>query len=316
MELAARLAVAVLLLGAAAAKVRAWGELPDLLGGYGVPSRLRRSASIALVAAEGVVGALLLAGVATRPAALAALGLGVAFVLALTRARLRGARRLRCGCFGSKERSTTLLLVRAVAFSALAGFAALAAFVDVSAPSRDTLVVIALGVLGLAVVVLAALVLALYRQVGVLTLRIAPRAVLELADEGPAVGQEAPPLAGLERRGAALVAFFSPDCRLCRELAPAIRALEREGLGVRVVSETEEADAFALWTVPGTPFAVHVVDGVVGAKGAVNTLEQLDALVAGGTLRTHEKLPESPSHHPPPDPLDRPPLTPRSGAAA
>jgi hypothetical protein len=285
MDLAARLAVAVLLLGAAAAKVRAWRELPDLVGGYGVPAPLARPASIALVAAEAVVGSLLLAGVAARPAAFAAVGLGIAFTVALARARLRGARRLRCGCFGSKERSTTVLLARALGFTALAAFAAFVAGADVPAPSQETLVLAALGVLAVAVAVLAALVLALYRQVGVLSLRIAPRAVLELADEGPAVGQAAPPLTGLIGTGAELVAFFSPDCRLCRELTPAIRALEREGLRVRVVSESGEGEAFARWNVGGTPFVVHVVDGIVGAKGVVNTLEQLDDLVAAGSVR-------------------------------
>jgi hypothetical protein len=38
--------------------------------------------------------------------------------------------------------------------------------------------------------------------------------------------------------------------------------------------------------VPGTPFAVHVVDGLVAAKGTVNTLEQLDGLLAAGRGRT------------------------------
>jgi hypothetical protein len=37
--------------------------------------------------------------------------------------------------------------------------------------------------------------------------------------------------------------------------------------------------------VPGTPFLVHVVDGFAAAKGTVNSLEQLDGLVALGTAR-------------------------------
>ena len=290
MEIAARLALAAVLLVAATAKVRAWRELPDLLAAYGLPFRLRRPSAAVLILVEAVLGALLLTGIATRPAAFAALALGVVFTLAVARVRARGVRRLRCGCFGSKERSTNFLLARAVGFTALAGLAALAGELNVASPSRDALVLIALAVLALAVVILAALVLALYRQVGVLTLRSGPRAALELAEEGPDIGAPAPPLAGLARRGAELVAFFSPNCRLCRELAPAVRALEREGLAVRVVSEGEQSDDFGRWNVPGSPFVVHLVDGVVAAKGLVNTLEQLDGLVALGTARARDGI--------------------------
>lgn len=285
MELAARLAVAVLLLGAAAGKLRSWADLPDLLGPYGVPARVRRPLAAALVLVETALGALLVAGIAVRAAALAALALGVVFTLALASVRLRGVRRLGCGCFGTKERSTTFLLARALAFTALAGLAAFADELSVVSPSRDTLVLVALAVLAVAVVALTALVLALYREVGVLTLRIGPRAALELAEEGPEVGEPAPPLDGLARHGSELVAFFSPNCRLCRELTPAVGALAREGLRVHVVEEGEDAEAFAQWSVPGTPFFVHVFDGIVAAKGLVNTLEQLDDLIALGSAR-------------------------------
>ncbi|MDQ3890234.1 MAG: thioredoxin family protein, partial [Actinomycetota bacterium] len=205
-----------------------------------------------------------------------------AFSAIVARARLAGARRLRCGCFGTKERSSALVLVRALAFTALAG---VAAFGDELRPSRDALFLAALAALAVAVAVLAVLVLALYRQVGVLALRIGPRAALELAEEGPNVGAATPPLAGLSREGGVLVAFFSAGCRLCRELAPAVRALEREGLRVRIVYEEEEAEAFGDWNVPGSPFVVYALDGKVAAKGLVNTLEQLDDLVALGVAR-------------------------------
>jgi hypothetical protein len=237
---------------------------------------------VALVAAELTVAALLLAGVPGAP--YAALALGGVFVAALAQARLRGVKRLRCGCFGAGEGRTTLLLLRALAFS---GLAALAAFGSgIGAPSRDTLVLAALALLAAAVVGLALLVLALYRQVGVLTLRLGPRVALELAEEGPALAAPAPALERLERRGAELVMFFSANCRLCRALAPGVNALAREGLAVHVVEEAEEADAFERWNVPGTPFAVHLVDGTVAAKGTVNTLEELDGLLAAGLGRT------------------------------
>lgn len=280
-ETLARLAAAAILLWAAAAKVAA--RDPDRLEVYGVHAALRAPGYFGLALTESVVAVALLLGLPSAP--LVAVGLGVVFTLALALARARGIETLDCGCFGSKERATSALIARALGFT---GLAALGAFsFELSLPSRNTLVLVALGVLATAVVVLAALVLALYRQVGILTLRLGPGVALELAEEGPAVAEAAPELSGLASSGAALVAFFSPGCRLCRQLAPAVRALARDGLPVRVVYEHEEPDAFERWRVPGTPFAVHVVDGTVAAKGTVNTLEQLEELVAlgGGRVR-------------------------------
>ena len=279
----ARTAAALLLLVAAVAKLRVRGELPELVGAYGVPGPLRRPAAAALVVLELALAGLLLAGI--RGAAIGAFALGVVFVVAVAAARARGFRRIRCGCFGSRERVTWLVLVRAAAFASVAGLAAFGGGLDIGRPSREALLLAAVATLAVAVVALALLVLALYRQVGILTLRISPVGPLEIEEEGPPVGQTAPPLAGLARHGGELVAFFSEDCGVCRDLAPAVRALGREGLGVRVVYEGEEAAAFARWNVPGSPYAAHVVDGVVAAKGLVNTLEQLDALIATGSAR-------------------------------
>jgi uncharacterized membrane protein YphA (DoxX/SURF4 family) len=273
-----RLAVAAILLWAAASKLttRPAGRW---LGAIGVPAALRSLAFVVVGLAEAAVGALLLTGVGE--AVYVAVALGTLFIATLTIARARGVRRLECGCFGAKERSTAFVLVRAVGFTGLAALAA----AQPPAPSRDTLVLIALAVLAFAVVLLAGLVLALYRQVGVLTLRLGPGVALELAEEGPAIGEHAPALDGLARLGSELAVFFSADCRLCRSLGPGVRALAREGLPVHVVYEEEAPDTFERWRVPGTPFAVHVVDGIVAAKGTVNTLEQLDGLLAAGRGR-------------------------------
>src|SRR6185436_14032090 len=143
--------------------------------------------------------------------------------------RARGIRRLRCGCFGARERSTDLLLGRALVFTGIAAFGAFAD-VEVGRPSGDALVV--------------------YRQVGVLTMGLGPGVALELAEEGPAVGDVAPELDGLTRAGEELVAFFSPDCRLCRAIGPGVRAFEREGMPVRTVYENEEPAVFERWAVP------------------------------------------------------------------
>lgn len=272
--------LAVILAWAAGTKLLARESFGAWLAPYGIAAPLRAPFALGLILTEFAVAGLLFADV--RGAPFAALGLGCLFVAALVSVRLRGVRRLRCGCFGGKERSTAFLLLRAFAFT---GLAAIVAFGFPPLPNRDAAVVGALVFLSVAVAALAVLVLALYRQVGILSLRLGPGTALELEEEGPPVGAVAPALDGLARRGAELVAFFTADCRLCRELAPGVRALAREGLPVRIVYEGEEPDAFERWRVPGTPFAVHVVNGAVAAKGTVNNLEQLDGLIAVGSAR-------------------------------
>jgi hypothetical protein len=196
---AAQLVAGAVLLWAAASKVRLRGDLPDLLGAYGVPRSLRAPAAYALILSEALVGAALLFRLAPEAASLAALALGALFVAAPATALARGVRRIRCGCFGADERPTVFVLARGAGFAALA---ALAVWGDgLEGVDRDALVLAALAVLAAAVVALALLVLALYRQVGVLTLRLGPRAALEVPEEGPPVGRPAPPLAGLERLG-------------------------------------------------------------------------------------------------------------------
>jgi hypothetical protein len=278
-DILARFVAAAILLWAAAAKAAA--RDPERLEPYGVPRALRPPGYLALALVEAAVGAALLIGLSFAP--LAAIGLGVLFALALARARARGIRRLDCGCFGAKEHRVEVLILRALAFTAVAGLAAFP--LEVSRPSGQALVVIALVVLAAAVVVLAALVLALYRQVGLLTLRVGPGVAFELAEEGPPLGEPAPELTGLAGSGPELAVFFSPSCRLCRQLAPGVRALGREGLAVHVVYESEQPQTFERWAVPGTPFAAHIVDGTVVAKGTVNTLEQLEQLVSIGEER-------------------------------
>jgi uncharacterized membrane protein YphA (DoxX/SURF4 family) len=282
----ARILVGLLLLWAAAAKLRRREDLPDWLTAYGLPARYARPVAWAVMAAEAVVGALLLFGLALPATAYAAVLLGVGFVAALAQARLRGVERLRCGCFGASEGRTTHLLLRAVGFTALALLAAFGGGLDVSA-SSETVVAVVLVVLAAAVVILSLLVLALYRQVGVLTLRLGPRVPLELAEEGPEVGSSVPPLEGLRGRGPEVIFFFSATCRLCRQLAPGVGALARQGLRVRVVEEEQEGGVFEEWNVPGTPFVVHAIDGVVAAKGTVNTLEELETLLDAGRARVH-----------------------------
>jgi hypothetical protein len=284
-ETTLRIILAAVLAWAAVAKLRDPRALVAAVAAHGVPAPARGAVAAALVAAEGGLALLLLVGPAARAAGAGVALLGLGFAASLLRLRLRGARRAPCGCFGAaRERPVLLLAARALALAAAGGVLA-AALADRPWPSSGVLTGIALAALGLAVAVLTVLVLALYRQVGVLEGRLGPRSALELAEEGPELGGPAPELPGLARRGRELVAFASPGCRLCAELEPALRALAREGLPVRAVNEHEDARAFGRYRVPGTPFVVFLVDGVVAAKGLVNTLEQIEELIGTGEDR-------------------------------
>jgi hypothetical protein len=269
-----RLGLAAVLAAAAVGKLRdrerAAGPLP-------------RPLAVPLALAEAALAAWLASGVAPRAAALAAAALLGAFAAGLVALRVRGSRRVRCACFGrSGEHATLLLAARAALLAAVA--AATAA--PPPRPSLVTALAIAVVVLAACVAALGVLLLALYRQVGTLALRVAPRAPLELEAEGPPLGVPAPALAGLEGSGSELVAFLGVGCRVCGTLEPSLRALDREALPVRIVWDVDDPAAVERWNVPGTPFAVHVVDGVVAAKGLANTLEELEHMVAAGAART------------------------------
>jgi len=165
------------------------------------------------------------------------------------------------------------------------------------------------------VVLLALAVLALARQIGVLHERIAPLGALVTA-HGPQVGDPSPvfdvqdirgrPLRiGGERsdgRGLYLV-FVSPECPICKKIMPSLKVLarnERQRFEFVLVSDGEERDhwgfieAFGLQEFPYVlssdigvtyrigrlPYAVLLdAQGVVRAKGLVNTMEHLESLI-------------------------------------
>lgn len=169
-------------------------------------------------------------------------------------------------------------------------------------------------VLWVVVVLLAAAVAALARQVGVLYERVAPAGALVPA-RGPRVGEAAPlvradDLAGRtlalgaprEDGRSTLLFFLSPTCPVCKELLPALRSAarrERAWLDVVLASDGPRAehepfvrreglDAFpyvlsrplgVAYEVASLPFAVLVdAAGVVRAKGLVNSREHLESL--------------------------------------
>lgn len=138
------------------------------------------------------------------------------------------------------------------------------------------------------VAVLAVVVVALARQIGVLHMRLGPLGALEIDDEGPRLGDAPPARTARDRSGAPVVvggpgsrrllAFVSPSCPICEQLLPSLPAAARaSGLALQVVSDGDLETAYG---VPGVPFVVVFDElGVVRSKGTVNSLEQLDGLI-------------------------------------
>jgi methylamine dehydrogenase accessory protein MauD len=165
-------------------------------------------------------------------------------------------------------------------------------------------------VLWLLVIVLTVLLLSLARQVGTLHLRLGPRGALELDDEGPPLGEAPGYVQTRDRDGNPVtiggpgppqfLLFVSPDCPICREVAPSLSAASRGGrFSPYLISDSSEStngneypwaarstpvihgpEIAEAYGIPGTPYAV-VLDrlGVVRAKGTVNNLEQMEGLV-------------------------------------
>ena len=170
------------------------------------------------------------------------------------------------------------------------------------------------------VVVLALVVVALTRQIGLLHERVAPVGALAI-ERGPKVGEAAPELALPSLRGATvrlggeesrarrtLLFFLSPTCPVCKTLLPTLRRIAREqSPELRIVYASdgapEEHQAFVRehgladadyvlsqelgmrFEVSKLPFAVLIgAAGVVRAKGIVNTREHLESLFEADRL--------------------------------
>jgi Methylamine utilisation protein MauE len=266
---------------AGVAKLVRFGEFRESLGGYRL-ARPRSLVAAAVPALELAVGAGLIAG---RPAAgWAAAALLAAFTAALVVELAAGSAPPSCGCLpGVASRPAPLTVLR----NAVLGAAAVAAALGLHPRLGDGFWAVTYVLLWAAVIALAALVLALYRQVGVLHLRLGPRGAFEHEGEGLPLGEPAPDgLAG------SLVVFTSQACPICAQIVPGLRPLASDhALPVQhALYEDEHGRRLHDWfMVPGTPYAVYVDnDGLVRAKGTVNTLEQLEGVVITGRARERE----------------------------
>jgi hypothetical protein len=143
----------------------------------------------------------------------------------------------------------------------------------------------------LGLVALTVVVLALAREVGVLRMSVDPRGALEIAHEGPELGGHTELIeafgSDLAERGLGLAVFTSEGCSMCKALSPAITSLARDPhVALRRFDEVEDAGAWALADVPGSPYAVAIgTDGTVLAKGTFNSAAQLESVLATAERR-------------------------------
>jgi len=175
-------------------------------------------------------------------------------------------------------------------------------------------------VLWILVLVLAGVVVALARQIGVLYERIAPVGALTLG-RGPAVGDKPAIVAAVALDGhtwqigapsadgrGTLLFFLSVTCPVCKSLLPVLRALAREErtrLQVILAGDGNPDEYRALarahgvedlpcvlspalgmtWQVPRLPYAVLLdAAGTIRSKGLVNTREHLESLLEADAL--------------------------------
>jgi hypothetical protein len=288
---AAQTLLASVLIAAALLKLRDGTRSADALATYGLGGARTRSAALGLIVGlELAIAAALLAALAWAPAA--ACALFFAFALASAAALLAGRAGRPCACFGGGARLNRAsplapLLAAAVAF-------ALSRHAFGRMPSGyDRWLTVGLTASLLLVLGLALVVLALARELGVLRLSLASQGALEIADEGPLVGQPqswAGALAWTPRSAVGLAIFSSEGCPMCRRLAPAVNYVAADPLiAVRVFDEVADATTWAAADIPGSPYAVALDPaGVALAKGTFNSLVQLEGIIATARRREAE----------------------------
>ncbi len=174
-------------------------------------------------------------------------------------------------------------------------------------------------VLWIAVLGLAAVVLALTRQIGVLHERIAPMGALTI-DRGPAVGAPSPvfDLLDIRQRPTSIgrpaadgtstfLMFVSPSCPVCKKLLPVVKSIAKSEPSLRLVfasdGERVEQERFVraqriedyplvlsaemgmAFQVGKLPYVVLIDEqGTIRAKGLVNTREHLESIVQARQL--------------------------------
>jgi methylamine dehydrogenase accessory protein MauD len=174
-----------------------------------------------------------------------------------------------------------------------------------------TALAISNAVLWVLVLVLAAVVLALVRQVGVLHERIAPAGAL-MVNRGLTVGEPAPVLEVADLDGHALrlgsaredgrstlLLFVSPSCPVCKTLLPAVKSSrkdERAWMDVVLASDgdaREQRDFVRAQGLDGIPYVVSAALGLayqVGRLPFAALLDERGILRARGLVNSREHL--------------------------
>jgi hypothetical protein len=256
------------------------------LATYGV--RSERTARAVWAGLVGVESALAIGvGAGLDAAAYAAGALMTLFCAAQAVALAAGRGGAPCACFGARGRISRASVGRAALLAA--AFAALP-LLPRTEPSTEGWLAIGLAGALLGLAVLAVVVLALAREVGLLRLAADPRGALEVAHEGPEVGGRTALVADFDALAPGrigLAVFGSEGCGLCRALEPTVEAFGRDPRVVlRTFDEVRDAEAWAAADVPGSPFAVALdADGTVLAKGTFNTGAQLESVLAAAERR-------------------------------
>ena len=155
-------------------------------------------------------------------------------------------------------------------------------------------------VLWLLVLVLAAVLLAVVRQLGVLHERITPAGALML-NRGLTVGEAAPELEVTDLAGQALhvgakrsdgrstlLLFVSPTCPVCKTLLPAVKSSrkdERGWMDLILASDGDVAEQRAFVRAHGLEAIPYVVSAALGLAYQVSRLPFAALLDENGVLR-------------------------------
>jgi hypothetical protein len=289
---AASIWLALILCGSAALKARRPAQSATALATYGIAGqRTQRVAVGALIGLElGLAAAL---AVALPWAAAAVGGLFAAFALCTAAALLAGRGGRPCACFGTASRLGPSAPARSAALALLAGAVAFGWLPQ--APSQyDRWLTVALSVSLVAVLALAAAVLALARELGVVRLELSSSGALEIPEEGPELGMTQPWASAVPSRRAALLRlaiFTSEGCPLCRRVEPVVEHVAADPLlAVGVFDELADAATWAQADPPGSPYAVALdLNGVALAKGTFNGLAQLESIIGSARARERER---------------------------
>jgi hypothetical protein len=283
--------LALVLAAAAALKLRDRERSAEALATYGLSAAgLRLAALGAIAAVELAVTGVLIAGVAW--AAWAACGLFGSFALAASVALAAGRGGRPCACFGATSRLRPATVAQSLVAAVLA-LAVARGWLGGSPSHYERWLTVAVTASFVVAAVLAAVVGALAREVGVLRLSLAGQGALEIPDEGPRVGERQGWAQQLEVRSGTLLAlavFSSDGCPMCRQLEPAVAYVAADPLlSVRVFDEVADAVTWSAAAVPGSPYAVALdAAGVALAKGTFNSLVQLEGIVATARARETE----------------------------